>query len=455
MAGVAIVPELDGGRGEPAEAVVGVSDHQANGSPLRRLLEETAAAEQVPMKDLTVLAPQNDPFRVDTPAGHRDGAWLAATARELGLGDRRIHLRGLHYMVLGRPKPDGTTYANTEADWLWLSAVAGKAARWLGYLPFDQIVDQRNAAPDVRIFEPPQPYGYLTVGLTVHLPPAEEIIPTAEVDGFDSAQPYKLVLFGEKSSLADVLGPIAAEYKADLYLPTGEISDTLLFQMARIGAEDGRPMVVLCFSDADPAGWQMPVSIARKLQAFKALRFDGLDFMVLRAALTPDQVGAYGLPSSPLKETERRGDAWRAAMGIEQTEIDALASLQPRLLRRIAREALAPFFDASLARRVMEARSAWLAAAQAAIDEQIDAGHLERIRTDAAARLETIRTELDALNDAMRVDADDFDLPEPVVPAAELNGQAHPLPLLDSGWSFAEQCHRLIASKAYRNGTGS
>jgi hypothetical protein len=25
-----------------------------------------------------------------------------------------------------------------------------------------------------------------------------------------------------------------------------------------------------------------------------------------------------------------------------------------------------------------------------------------------------------------------------------------PLPLLDSGWSFADQCRRLIASKAYR-----
>jgi hypothetical protein len=58
----------------------------------------------------------------------------------------------------------------------------------------------------------------------------------------------------------------------------------------------------------------------------------------------------------------------------------------------------------------------------------------------------------------MRIDTDDFDLPEPVVPTAELNGQAHPLhplPLLDSGWSFAEQCRRLIASKAYRNGAGS
>ena len=65
-----------------------------------------------------------------------------------------------------------------------------------------------------------------------------------------------------------------------------------------------------------------------------ALRFPDLDYEVHRAVLTPEQVREYGLPSRPLKETERRGDAWRTQMGIEQTEIDALASLPPDLLRR-------------------------------------------------------------------------------------------------------------------------
>ena len=86
----------------------------AERSPLRRLLDEAGGS----LKDLTVLAPQNDPFRIDTPARHRDGEWLAITAAQLGLGDRPIHLRGLHYMVIGGPKPDGTPYTNTDADWL-------------------------------------------------------------------------------------------------------------------------------------------------------------------------------------------------------------------------------------------------------------------------------------------------------------------------------------------------
>ena len=137
---------------------------ESDRSALRQALD-TAIAEaegrKLSMKDLTVLAPQNDPFRLDTAANHRDGAWLAMTARELGLGDRRIHLRGLHYMVIGRPKPDGQPYTNTDADWLWLSGSCGKAARFLGYIPFDQIVDQRNAEPTVRIFEHKIPWPYL------------------------------------------------------------------------------------------------------------------------------------------------------------------------------------------------------------------------------------------------------------------------------------------------------
>jgi hypothetical protein len=171
-------------------------------------------------------------------------------------------------------------------------------------------------------------------------------------------------MFGEKSSLNDVLGPLTREYKADLYLPTGEISDTLLHQMARSGAVDGRPMAILCFSDSDPAGRRMPVSIARKLQAFKALLFPDLEFEVHRVALTPAQVGVLNLPSTPLKDSERRADRWREAMGVEQTEIDGLAALQPDVLSGIARDALDAFRDRSLAGQVFKAEQASLGQAQ-------------------------------------------------------------------------------------------
>jgi hypothetical protein len=277
--------------------------------PLRAALDAVIAEQGCSLKDLTVLAPQNDPFRVDTPARHRDGEWLAITARDLGLGDRRIHLRGLHYMVIGRSKPDGTPYRNTDADWLWLQGDAAKAARFLGYIPFDQIVDQRNAEPEVREFSQPEPWAYLTVGIDVELPDADDIMPGLSVEDFRGVQPYRVVMIGEKSSLADVLGPAARAHDADLYLPTGEMSDTLVYRIARTAAGDGRPLVVLYFADCDPAGWQMPVSVGRKLQAFREL-LGGFEFELHRVALTPDQVREYGLPSAARLVYPCSGPVW-------------------------------------------------------------------------------------------------------------------------------------------------
>lgn len=44
----------------------------------------------------------------------------------------------------------------------------------------------------------------------------------------------------------------------------------------------------------------------------------------------------------PPKATERRADKWTAAMGVQQTEIDALAALQPDVLTQMATDAIAP-----------------------------------------------------------------------------------------------------------------
>jgi len=44
---------------------------------LRETLESACDEAGCAAGALTVLAAQNDPFRVDTPARHRDGKWLA------------------------------------------------------------------------------------------------------------------------------------------------------------------------------------------------------------------------------------------------------------------------------------------------------------------------------------------------------------------------------------------
>ena len=74
--------------------------HNPSG-PLRAKLKQ-AGGKYRRMEWLTVLAPQNDPFRVDTPAGHRDGAWLRNMWDHHNLTPPK-HLRGLHYILIGQP----------------------------------------------------------------------------------------------------------------------------------------------------------------------------------------------------------------------------------------------------------------------------------------------------------------------------------------------------------------
>jgi hypothetical protein len=77
------------------------------------------------MRDLTVLDKGNDPFRLDTPAHHRDGQWFRDRVNDLYGSGAHFHLRGLHYRIVARgdiAMPNGEPYINTHKCWLWLVA---------------------------------------------------------------------------------------------------------------------------------------------------------------------------------------------------------------------------------------------------------------------------------------------------------------------------------------------
>jgi hypothetical protein len=289
----------------------------------------------------------------------------------------------------------------------------------------------------------------VSIGVDVTIPDVSELEPAPFAQGFEPRQGYHFVLFGEKASLEEVALPIARAKQADLYLPTGEISDTLLHRIAKDANDDGRPMVMFTLSDCDPAGHQMPVSIGRKLQAFRDLLFPKLRFEVVPIALTVEQVRELGLPSTPLKETERRADRWREAFGVEQTEIDALATLQPDVLRTIIEDAFDPYFDHTLQDRVAEAEAEWLREAQAAIDDQVDPVVLAALREEAAGRLAELESVIADINERLRLAADHFTLPVINVPGPEVNedGSRQALVSFDDGWVAATRA--LIRRKAY------
>ena len=414
---------------------------------------------EVRSPDLTVLSAQVDPYRLDTPAGHRDGRWVAEHLRRaLKRSTAKIHWRGLHYAIVSLGdvrKPNGEPYANNDDDWTWLVNNAGKSARWLGYVPFERIVDNRNAEPIIHRQASVTPGAFVSIGLDVEIPDVADLTPTPFAEGFEPRQPYCFAIFGEKANLEPVLLPIARAKGADLYLPTGEISDTLIHRIAKDGSADGRPLVMFTVADCDPAGHQMSVSIGRKLQAFHDLQFPELRFEVVPVALTVEQVAELGLPSTPLKETEKRADRWRQAFGVEQTEIDALATLQPNTLREIVESAFEPYFDSTLVARVAEAEAEWTAAAQQAIDEQVDPVRLATLREEAAERLAQLQSAIDDINARCRLAAGEhFSLPAIDVPEPELDEDAARQALVAFDDNFVTATRALKARKAYGTGNG-
>jgi len=155
-----------------------------------------------------------------------------------------------------------------------------------------------------------------------------------------------------------------------------------------------------------------------------------------------------------MKATERRADKWRAAHGVDQTEIDALATLRPDVLGAILRDALDHYYDHTLARRVTEAHLRWREEAQVALEAQLDPGLLDRIRGDAEEKLADLEEQAAAINDALRIDVGGIELPEFEAPTPADRVYGSPSPLIDSAWGYARASRALIARKTYEHVEG-
>jgi hypothetical protein len=130
-------------------------------------------------------------------------------------------------------------------------------------------------------------------------------------------------------------------------------------------------------------------------------------------------------------------------LGREQTEIDDLAALRPEVLRGIVRDALAPFFDATLAARIEAVARRWRDDANAALEADprytgaatlVSAAH-NRLE-HAAAVLEQAQNEAHASLSEITPPA--LELPEPEISAAA------PEPLFDSNDDWSPAIRRLI-----------
>jgi hypothetical protein len=216
-------------------------------------------------------------------------------------------------------------------------------------------------------------------------------------------QRYHVEIWVEKSTMNDVLLPLAQRYGLNVVAAAGEISLTHCYRLIERAKASGRLVRILYLSDHDPGGASMPVAAARKIEFL--IRREGLDLdiQVRPVALTHQQCRRYRLPRTPIKATERRAAKFEERFGEGATELDALEALRPGELRRLLMKEIERYYDSDLDDRVDEA-------ADYVRDQlrEIRDGILERHEEELAAIRERHETIVGTINTALAEIADRY-----------------------------------------------
>lgn len=317
-------------------------------------IKELAKDHGYKVSELLAMSSNNDPFYMGTEADVRNGRWF----RQLYLRSNRpqIHLRALHYIAVsvgfnlptpikqGRIRTD--EYLNTDESWQFLIK-ASSAARWLGLVSFNSIIDNKNDDPTVRFH---QFYQHDDPQVGFELPDLDNIHIKAYTASAADVMPYYMCLFSEKSSVSYIVDPLAEKYHVDTQYFSGEFSHTAINDLVRRIEEAERPAILFVLSDFDAAGRSIAKSAARRVEYLVAKHLGELDMsnrvIVKQIMLTKKQVEAYGLPFTPMKASEKRADKFLDAMGVDgAVEIDAMLALHPDEFEAIIEGAFETYSD--------------------------------------------------------------------------------------------------------------
>jgi hypothetical protein len=416
-------------------------------------IKALAAELDRPARTLIALSDVNDPFYIG-PARQRDAEWFAAIWAQL-TPDKGIHIRRLHYRLVSTTTftlPNGQKYENTEECDKKLGD-ASLGARYLDLVPADWFDDRRNPDPIINLTNVAAGPDY---GIICSDPDAEvqsadmPSLPQLALNAPIIEQHYHVEIWCEKTTMNDVLAPLARRYGTNLITGMGELSLTACVNVVERAQASSRPVRVMYVSDFDPKGYDMPVSVARKIEHRLALKGLELDIQVRPIALTEEQCREYELPRVP--NNEHGSARFEARFGEGRTELDALEALHPGELHRIVEAEILRYFDADLDARV-EATASDIQEEFDGLNEEVHAEHeaeiaelqasWRRITEENNRRIEQWREKAKPLWDAVALslgerspDLDDVEWPEPE------DGDEDDDPLFDSGRDYIVQMAR-------------
>jgi hypothetical protein len=260
-----------------------------------------------------------------------------------------FHYRGIHYRLVSQSEPilmvNGSPYENTFECWRDLCE-ALRDAYYLNLVPVNAFVDNRSEPAITHLVEPEDAFTYVENDDELdYAVPGMPDLPALTLKRPTIPQPIHLEIWAEKTTMNDVLLPLAQQYGLNLVTGAGEISTTRVREFVDRVVKSERPTRVLYVSDFDPAGRDMPISVAVKIQ-FELYRRDvDLDIQVRPVVLTPEQCIEYDLPRTPIKDGEKRGTAFEERFGEGATELDALEALHPGLLRQLLIKEIERYWD--------------------------------------------------------------------------------------------------------------
>jgi hypothetical protein len=381
-------------------------------------IRQLAARLGRPASSLVAGSDATDPFYI-TPGRVAWAHWFAAVWAFLD-PPPGVHLRRLFYQLVSRAdeaplKLDGLAFENTDRNWNVLCSAAADA-RHLKLVDAEMFTDQR-AGPPAFIFAPSDQETQAEISVARAARPEGEPLPeliyeSAEYEFPEPpaidfvvpriVEPYALEIWIEKSTMNDVLVPIAERRGLTLVSGVGDISDTHCHWFIGRTREHGRRARILYISDFDPSGNRMPVSVACKIQ--HKLRRDGLDLDIRLEplALTAAQVRQYRLPRVPIKDSDQSRARFEALNGEGAVELDALEALHPGVLARLVNRTVdkyrAPAREAraEISTIMEELRDAADAARDEVLAEHAEA--LTRLEADFATMLEAITPHQEVLS---------------------------------------------------------
>jgi hypothetical protein len=286
-------------------------------------------------------------------------AVLAARRRFWPLTDRQVHYALLNDPPLVHASKPGSGYLNDRKSYQGLCELLTRA-RLAGEVPMTAIDDttrpvvicdcHRDLAPFVR----------------------------QELDGFlkgyyrdlQQSQPCHLEIVGEKLTIANVIRPLALEYRIPMTLGRGYSSLPPRHKMVKRFRASGKEALVLLFlADFDPEGEDIPHAFARSMRD----DFGVKNVRPVKVALTAEQVDAMGLP--PQMQAKVKSTRYEKFAGRHGDDVFELESVPPEGLQQILRDAIDSVLD-------VEAYNAEIDA------EKRDAAYLDQVRRQVHSLLQ-------------------------------------------------------------------